>query len=243
MITVNASSVASLCGLHPFRSVKGEFQKLHNQNNTTKFKRKLPCEVLDELGISIESSLDQLKEAKEKMKTLQLKERDKSIADQKIRQFEGIKQESHIIKQYEHQTQKKVLSCDVLKQFQISDDITLQGRIDGVTEEDGEIIEIKCRQYCFPKSTPLYDKIQILCYLKMFDKKKAILVEKVSSGEEIRCQDIEWDEDCWKMIENRLSKVKEIVCKLRNKPQRFINDFFSDKNSKKVNDLLIRKLK
>ena len=74
------------------------------------------------------------------------------------------------------------------------------------------IIEVKCRQHCFPKSLHLYERIQGETYLRLFNKQRIVFVEKVGNGNDvIKIKEVERDDDLWNnVILPRLDKVLRV---------------------------------
>lgn len=82
----------------------------------------------------------------------------------------------------------------------------LQGRIDGLM--NGKLIEVKNRKNRFMIPIPIYDLIQIHCYMYLLDHKEATLIEdlRISGQRKTKETQIIWDQTLWNRIESGLHK-------------------------------------
>jgi hypothetical protein len=79
--------------------------------------------------------------------------------------------------------------------------ITIGGRIDGFTD-DGRLIEVKTRQRKFFDHIPLYEKVQMLAYMKLVSVERCELVQRY--GKETRSMVMELDDSLWERVLDRL---------------------------------------
>lgn len=88
------------------------------------------------------------------------------------------------------------------------------GILDGVDWKKRTIIEVKTRNFIFKdkKTISLREKLQCLCYMKLNECDKCILVESDSNGEHNMIK-IDWDEQ--EFEERVLSKLRDFVIKYR----------------------------
>ena len=126
-----------------------------------------------------------------------------------INKKRGVINEDKIIKAYETKNKKQVkgnnAKCYTMTLGELPNDINLLlcGKVDGI--EDEYIIEVKNRRNRLFMCIPIYEQIQIECYLRLTGLKKAKLIENYNNTQNI----IEYysDDELW----------EEILYKLKNK--------------------------
>lgn len=116
----------------------------------------------------------------------------------------GRHHEATAIAKYEQKQQTTVKDNNAVSySVRTSHGVLIVGRVDGFA--DGALIEVKNRRNRF--MTPVYDVIQIHCYMLMTGVKSATLVERL--GDRTRETAIMWDNDLWKKVEHKLKDFVE----------------------------------
>lgn len=124
----------------------------------------------------------------------------------------GSKMESSAIDIYSDIYGVKVIGKQkcVRKLFSTNGNISwyIIGKLDGITEDDSTIIEIKNRTKALFKTIVEYEKIQMTTYMKLFQKQKCNLVECLDSpkGKIINVIPVQYNEIYWTMIDSGLTK-------------------------------------
>jgi hypothetical protein len=75
--------------------------------------------------------------------------------------------------------------------------IVLGGKIDGLTD-DGNLVELKNRQYRFFSKIPEYELVQVHAYMYLLDKTECTLVQCFKK--EFRKDQVYFDNDYWNKI-------------------------------------------
>jgi hypothetical protein len=88
--------------------------------------------------------------------------------------------------------------------------ISLGGRIDGFHQ--GQLIEIKNRKSRFMTPLPLYDIIQVHCYMYLLDLKECVIVEHCNSAE--KKTSVPFDASLWEGVVVRLLHFMSILDQL-----------------------------
>jgi hypothetical protein len=86
------------------------------------------------------------------------------------------------------------------------------GKLDGLTEDGSTIIEIKNRTKALFKMVVDYEKIQMMTYMKLFQKQKCNLVECLDS-KVLNVIEIQYDENFWNMIDLKLANYVKFMAK------------------------------
>jgi hypothetical protein len=81
----------------------------------------------------------------------------------------------------------------------------LGGRIDGTVDKGSTLVEIKNRKNRFMDPVPMYDVLQMHCYMHLLQKTRCDLIEKLHGGQ-TKTTAIPWDAELWAAT---LSKVHQ----------------------------------
>lgn len=127
----------------------------------------------------------------------------------------GLKNENMILDTYEIERDVKVTERNTKMCQKAFSTFKLIGRIDGYVESENRIVDSKDRTR-FWESVPIYDEIQLRCYMNLLDAKESELIERFPDRT-VRHTKFMNDEDKWKVIEGALEKsVHEIHDALNN---------------------------
>ena len=91
------------------------------------------------------------------------------------------------------------------------DEYTLYGKIDG--DQENKVVETKNRKSHNFKHPPIYDIIQLRCYMRMRGNVDGVLLEVFPDGTR-RTTDYEWDDNEWKKIHDGLCKVTNRIANM-----------------------------
>jgi hypothetical protein len=94
--------------------------------------------------------------------------------------------------------------------------IQIGGRIDGLLD-DGTLVEIKNRKSRLFSTIPVYEQIQVHCYMFLLEKPNCKIIQRLKSSEQNE-KTVEWDEKLWTTIVERLDKFTKLF-------YYFINNF------------------
>jgi len=121
-----------------------------------------------------------------------------------INQRKGILQEDAGIQSYEkkHHTQVTKRN-DTLYRF-YGNNYVLVGKIDGVEEASGCLIEHKHRMNRLFRFIPLYERIQIMVYMKLTGMSKAKCVQYYK--DDTKTIELPWDNATWDRINSKLEQ-------------------------------------
>lgn len=120
------------------------------------------------------------------MKKIQdLNEKDKKEITESIKNLSntrfGIKNEDDITKMIEKKMNIQIVKDNAYVKKKIIENeffsIQIGGKIDGINKQDGSIIEVKNRMKKLFLELRDYEKVQLMCYLYLFDSPKGFLVE------------------------------------------------------------------
>lgn len=137
------------------------------------------------------------------------REIEKSILNVTNTKF-GIRNETDITKIYEKMTGQIITKDNKYKKINIFENknykISIGGKIDGINNESCTIIEVKNRMNKLFYELRNYEKVQIMCYMYLFQTKKGHLVEAHKKKDETNVNIIEvsYDEDYMKYIFEKL---------------------------------------
>ena len=219
------------------KSEKEDFKKYQN---LTSFIKENDEEIIDKISksnsIDIQSDLQLCKKSRtindlnEHKKNIMRKinelppeekrEIEKSITNVTNTKF-GIKNEFDVLKLYELKTGTSIIKDNIFRKRQILNyklandnekqiQIYIGGKIDGINNDNGCIIEIKNRIHKLFYDLRDYEKVQLMCYIYLFDKKSGHLVEaiKKNDGTIINIIELEYDE---KYMNNIIDKIYNFV--------------------------------
>ena len=141
----------------------------------------------------------------------------------------GIKNENDITKIYEQKTGNSIIKDNKYKKIVLYEsdkfNIIIGGKIDGINLQTGSIIEIKNRVNKLFYTLREYEKVQIMCYIFLFNSNKGHLVEAFKKKDNTTINIIEVDFD--------QNYMDNIICKLI-----LFSDYFSkfiNNNDMKIN--------
>jgi len=166
---------------------------LNLQNDLYKCFNSKNVKDLDKAKENLLKKVDKL-DAKEKK---EITESIKNLSNTKF----GIKNEEPITKILEHKMKCVIKKDDLFIKKTIIDDtengftIQMGGKIDGIRSTDGAIIEVKNRMKKLFLELRDYEKVQLMCYLYLWDAPKGFLVEALKGTEKTELNIIECDFD------------------------------------------------
>jgi hypothetical protein len=127
----------------------------------------------------------------------------------------GLINENRILDTYESQHEVKVTERNtktLKKNFGV---FTLVGRCDGYVASESRIVDSKDRTRHWP-TVPLYDEIQLRCYMNMYDARESELIERFPNGE-VRHTRFENDPEKWAAIQSAVErKVAQMTAVLED---------------------------
>lgn len=94
----------------------------------------------------------------------------------------GLNNEAHILDTYETKKNVKVTERNTKTVKKPFETFVLVGRCDGYVASENRIVDSKDRTRRWSQ-VPLYDEIQLRCYMNMYDAKESELIERFPSGE------------------------------------------------------------
>lgn len=134
----------------------------------------------------------------------------------------GIKNENDITKIYEKMTGNNIIKDDIYHKMVIFENdkfkIWIGGKIDGINNENGHIIEIKNRVNKLFYTLRSYEKVQIMCYMFLFGSSKGHLVEayKKKDNTNINIIEVDFNEVYMNNIINKLILFSNFFVKFFN---------------------------
>ena len=123
----------------------------------------------------------------------------------------GVKNEDDVCKIYEDMMKCNITKDNLfIKKIIVENDkfsIRVGGKIDGINKKDNTIIEIKNRMKKLFYELRGYEKVQLMCYLFLFQAPKGYLVEafKRKEGTDINIIECDYDQDMMSKIINVLN--------------------------------------
>lgn len=100
----------------------------------------------------------------------------------KVSKQRGLNNENHILDAYETKKNVKVTERNTKTLKKPFETFILSGRCDGYVASENRIVDSKERTRHWPQ-VPLYDEIQLRCYMNMYDAKESELIERFPSGD------------------------------------------------------------
>ena len=119
----------------------------------------------------------------------------------------GINNEEHILNTYEKAREVKVTERNTKTIKKDMGTWKLVGRCDGYVASENRIVDSKDRTRHWPQ-VPLYDEIQLRCYMNMYGAKESELIERFPGGE-TRHTLYPLDEAKWTSIQTAVEKGVE----------------------------------
>ena len=117
----------------------------------------------------------------------------------KVSRRRGLDNEESILNQYEKQRDVRVTERNTKTIKKSFETFRLVGRCDGYVASESRIVDSKDRTRMWP-NVPLYDEIQLRCYMNMYDAREAELIERFPDGN-VRHTKFLNDPEKWKPIE------------------------------------------
>ena len=123
----------------------------------------------------------------------------------KVSRQRGLNNENTILDQYETQRDVKVTDRNT-KTFKKSyGSFRLIGRTDGYVASENRIVDSKDRTRFWPQ-VPLYDEIQLRCYMEMAGATESELIERFPGGD-VRHTKFVNDPEKWRVIQEAIEKA------------------------------------
>lgn len=123
----------------------------------------------------------------------------------KVAKQRGLNNENHILDQYEEKHDVKVVERNTKNMRMEFGKFVLIGRTDGWVASENRIVDSKERTR-FWKEPPVYDEIQLRCYMAMTGAPEAELIERFPNGSS-RVTKYLNDADKWKTIRESIERV------------------------------------
>jgi hypothetical protein len=121
----------------------------------------------------------------------------------KVSRRRGLDNEESILNQYEAHREVKVTERNTKTIKKMFETFKLVGRCDGYVAAESRIVDSKDRTRLWP-NVPLYDEIQLRCYMNMYDAREAELIERFPDGN-VRHTKYLNDSEKWKSIESAVT--------------------------------------
>lgn len=215
MINLAVSSIASIINRNPYTKPRTEFENLWKKilpQSYDQYFQPNPEKPVSKVKRKFNEE-DFMSRHNFEIKTQKLeREYVNPIIRNQIRQIAnknwGIKRESIAIDLYEKKYGTKIITNIESVNKKIFDDVILTGKVDGITQDD-EIIEVKNRIKRYFNPIPMYEFIQIQCYMYLFEKQTTILIECLDL--DIKAHRICYDELFFESF--ILNKIKNFVRK------------------------------
>ena len=127
----------------------------------------------------------------------------------------GLKNENTILNTYETQREVKVIERNTKMCRKDFPSFKLIGRIDGYVEAEKRIVDSKDRTR-FWETVPIYDEIQLRCYMNLLNALESELIERFPDNTTRHTKYMN-DPEKWKIIEHAITQsVKDINHALDN---------------------------
>lgn len=125
----------------------------------------------------------------------------------------GLTNENRILDTYETQHEVKVTERNTKTIKKNFGAFTLVGRCDGYVASENRIVDSKDRTRHWP-TVPVYDEIQLRCYMNMYNATESELIERFPNGE-VRHTRFTNDPEKWAaiqlLIERKVEQMNEIL--------------------------------
>lgn len=116
----------------------------------------------------------------------------------------GLNNENHILDQYETHRDVKVTERNTKTVKKDFGTFKLVGRCDGYVASESRIVDSKDRTR-FWGQVPLYDEIQLRCYMNMYDASESELIERFPDGR-VRHTKFVNDAEKWKSLQTAIER-------------------------------------
>jgi hypothetical protein len=125
----------------------------------------------------------------------------------------GLTNENRILDTYETQHEVKVTERNTKTIKKNFGAFTLVGRCDGYVASENRIVDSKDRTRHWP-TVPVYDEIQLRCYMNMYNATESELIERFPNGE-VRHTRFTNDPEKWAaiqlLVERKVEQMNEIL--------------------------------
>lgn len=183
-------------------------EKITIKNNidiSSELKNCVKSKNTNELHIMKKNILEKM----ENLTEIEKKEITKSISNVTNTKF-GIKNENDVTKLYENLTGNIIIKDNKYHKIKILENDTysvyIGGKIDGINNETKSIIEVKNRVNKLFYVLRNYEKVQIMCYMYLFNSKRGNLVEahKKREGTIINVIEVDFDKEYMQEIIDKI---------------------------------------
>lgn len=127
----------------------------------------------------------------------------------KVSRQRGLNNENAILDQYETHREVKVTDRNTKTFKKAYETFRLIGRTDGYVASENRIVDSKDRTRFWPQ-VPLYDEIQLRCYMEMTGATESELVERFPDGE-VRHTKFLNDPEKWRSIQHAIEKAVAVL--------------------------------
>lgn len=127
----------------------------------------------------------------------------------KVAKQRGLNNEEHILNTYEAARDVKVTERNTKTIKKDFGTFKLVGRCDGYVASENRIVDSKDRTRHWP-TVPVYDEIQLRCYMKMYGATESELIERFPSGD-TRHTKYPADENIWASLEKQIVRAVEKI--------------------------------
>ena len=166
----------------------------------------------------VQSVLDEVKSKANTIVQLRWTQYPKDVQERLVQEVSGVvskqrglKNENTILDAYEVEREVKVTERNTKVCQKVFPTFKMIGRIDGYVESENRIVDSKDRTR-FWNNVPIYDEIQLRCYMNMLNAKESELIERFPDRS-VRHTKFTNDEDKWKVIE---SAIEQSVTEMNN---------------------------
>ena len=129
----------------------------------------------------------------------------------------GIQNENNILDQYETQREVKIVERNTKMCRKTYSNFKLVGRTDGYVPSENRIVDSKDRTR-FWETVPIYDEIQLRCYMDMTGVAESELVERFPDGNTRHTKFIN-DPEKWKQIEQAVAQAAAKMNEILESPE------------------------
>jgi hypothetical protein len=123
----------------------------------------------------------------------------------KVSTQRGLQNENHILDAYETERDVKVTERNTKTIRKDYGKFKLVGRTDGYVESEKRIVDSKDRTRFWPE-VPLYDEIQLRCYMDMTGATESELIERFPNGQTRHTKFLN-DPEKWKTLQDAIEKA------------------------------------
>jgi hypothetical protein len=135
----------------------------------------------------------------------------------KVSKQRGLQNENHILNKYETERDVKVVERNTKMIRKEYGKFRLIGRLDGFVESENRIVDSKDRTRVWD-SVPVYDEIQLRCYMSMTGAAEAELIERFPNGE-TRHTKFYNEPEKWKTLQSAVERAVESMNKALATPE------------------------